>query len=91
LLGLRQYGYKEIEIIRKNWLPLKNSSEIKHRYKNLTCAKAQDNIIKRWKNIHSMPLSDLEEKILAKALRWFGTAHNRWGIISKCFLPDRSP
>ena len=40
LLGLRQYGYKEIELIRQNWLPNKTANEIRHRYKNMTCAKA---------------------------------------------------
>jgi len=62
LLGLRQFGYKEVEMIKNAWLPNKSTNEIKHRYKNLTCAKAQDNIIKRWKNTHSIPLSDYEEK-----------------------------
>ena len=62
LLGLRQYGYKEIELIKQNWLPNKTSNEIKHRYKNMTCAKAPDNIIKRWKNTHNVPLNENEEK-----------------------------
>lgn len=41
---------------------MKTPNEIKHRYKNLTCAKAHDNIIKRWKNTHNLPISDLEER-----------------------------
>jgi hypothetical protein len=61
-LGLRQYGYKEVELIRNNWLPNKSTNEIKHRYKNLTCAKAPDNIIKRWKLTHNIPLNENEEK-----------------------------
>ncbi|CDW76055.1 UNKNOWN [Stylonychia lemnae] len=77
LLGLRQYGYKEVELIRNNWLPNKSSNEIKHRYKNLTCAKAPDNIIKRWKLTHNIPLNDNEEKQLAKAIKWFGSNTNR--------------
>eukprot|EP00347_Sterkiella_histriomuscorum_P003024 403365884 len=91
LLGLRQYGYKEVEQIRDNWLPNKTTNEIKHRYKNLTCAKAPDNIIKRWKVTHNIPLNDNEEKLLAKAVKWFGANTNRWVLISKCFLPNRSP
>ena len=56
LLGLKQYGYKEIELIRQNWLPNKTSNEIRHRYKNMTCAKASDNLIKSWKNSHNTKL-----------------------------------
>lgn len=62
LLGLRTYGYKEMDIIKLLWLPNKSTSELKHRYKNLTCAKALDNIIKRWKNQHALPLNDWEER-----------------------------
>ena len=58
LLGLRQYGYKEIELIRSNWLPYKSSNEIKHRYKNMTCAKAPNNLIKSWKENHNKPLTE---------------------------------
>lgn len=62
LLGVRQYGYKETEMIRVQWLPTKTNNEIKHRYKNLTCAKADTNIIKVWKNTHNIPLTDFEER-----------------------------
>ena len=62
LMGLRQFGYKEVEAIRNAWLPNKHHNEIKHRYKNLTCAKASDNIIKRWKYTHNIPLTDYEER-----------------------------
>lgn len=37
ILGLQEFGYKNIEAIRHHWLPYKTSNEIKHRYKNLTC------------------------------------------------------
>jgi hypothetical protein len=57
----------------------------------MTCAKAPDNIIKRWKNTNSIPLNENEEKQLAKAIKWFGSNTNRWTLISKCFLPNRSP
>jgi hypothetical protein len=49
-------SYKEFEAIRDNWLPMKNCNEIKHRIKNLTCRRAQNNIIKRWKFEHCLPL-----------------------------------
>lgn len=91
LLGLRQFGYKHVDNIRMKWLPHKSSSEIKHRYKNLTCAKAAMNLIKQWKTTHNIPgLSLQEERDLAKALRWFGTTGNRWPLISRCFIPNRS-
>jgi len=81
-----------MDVIKLRWLPNKSSSELKHRYKNLTCAKAMDNIIKRWKNQHALPLEDWEERQLARAVRWFGpTQTNRWPIISRCFLPNRAP
>ncbi|TNV87395.1 hypothetical protein FGO68_gene4584 [Halteria grandinella] len=92
LLGLRQHGYKQVASIRYDWLPRKTECEIKHRYKNLTCAKAADNLIKRWKNTHSTPLSEYELQQLARAVRWFqpGTTR-RWGLIARCFFPNRSP
>lgn len=57
----------------------------------MTCAKASDNLIKKWKNTHHQPLSESEERQLAKAIKWFGASTNRWALISKCFLPNRSP
>ena len=61
LLGLRQFGYKEIDLIQQNWLPNKSTSEIKNRYKYMSCGKARENLIKKWKNTHSTPLSTKEE------------------------------
>ena len=91
LLGLRQFGYKEMERIHTHWLPTKTINEIKHRYKNITCAKAPiENPIKKWKNTHNLPLTEEEEGQLAKAIKWFGP-NNRWQLISKCFLQNRSP
>ena len=48
LLGIRQYGYKETELIRVQWLPSKT--------------KADNNIIKIWRNTHNLQLSDFEER-----------------------------
>jgi hypothetical protein len=57
----------------------------------MTCAKAPDNLIKSWKENHSKPLNESEEKQLARAIKWFGANTNRWTLISKCFLPNRNP
>lgn len=57
LLALKAFGSsKEFEAIRDNWLPMKNCNEIKHRIKNLTCRRSPDNMIKRWKFEHLLPL-----------------------------------
>lgn len=61
-MGLRQFGYKDIGQIRLNWLPNKREEEIKHRYKNMTCAKASENLIKKWKIEHNKPLTVSEEE-----------------------------
>jgi hypothetical protein len=47
---------KDFESINMHWLMHKTQSEIKHRLKNLTCQRAPDNIIKRWKMQYNMPL-----------------------------------
>ena len=43
-------------MIRDNWLPKKEIHEIKHRFKNMTCQRAGDNMLKRWKVMHYLPL-----------------------------------
>jgi len=91
LIGLQEFGGRNITAIKNSWLPRKETIEIKHRFKNLTCARVPINHIKRWKLCHSRPLGDSEVKILAVALRWFGFRSNRWKLISKLFLPNRSP
>ncbi len=91
LIGLRQYGFRNMDDIKKMWLPEKSTSEIKHRFKNLTCARVPNNQIKQWKLTHALPLTDIEVNILAAALRWFGTAAPRWHVISQLLLPHRSP
>jgi hypothetical protein len=91
LIGLKQFGYKEIDQIRENWLPHKSSNEIRHRYKNMTCAKAANNLIKMWKNGHNAPMQEKEEREMARAIKWFGAGTNRWAMISKCFMPNRTP
>lgn len=49
------------------------------------------NIIKQWKLRHAVPFSEAEVRILAAALRWFGHDTERWAIVSRLFLPHRSP
>ena len=90
VLGLQEFGYRNVDQIRVHWLPKKNSNEIKHRYKNLTCARVSQNTIKKWKNRHAQPLNDRELYMFAKGLKWFGDATSRWSLISKCFLPERT-
>jgi hypothetical protein len=67
LQGLKEFGYRDVSKIQKFWLLDKSESEIKHRYKNLTCAKAENNIIKQWKNEHKLPLNGEEKERLKEA------------------------
>ena len=49
-VALRQLGTcKDLNSIHENWLSNKNVNEVKHRIKNLTCSRAPDNVIRRWK------------------------------------------
>jgi len=89
LIGLEEFGYKEIHCVQKKWLPEKNVKEIKHRYKNLTCCKANDNIIKAWKKGDEQRLSKEENDELWKGFSWFGSI-NKIPLIVKYFLPTRS-
>ena len=49
ILGLQEFSQKNMEQIRVHWLPRKSVNEIKHRYKNLTCQRVHDNLVKSWK------------------------------------------
>ena len=89
LIGLEEFGYKEIQSVQKKWLPEKNVKEIKHRYKNLTCCKANENIIKTWKKADEQKLTKEENDELWKGFSWFGSA-NKIPQIVKYFLPNRS-
>ena len=89
LIGLEEFGYKEIQNVQKKWLAEKNVKEIKHRYKNLTCCKANENIIKTWKKADEQKLSKEENEELWKGFSWFGSV-NKIPLIVKYFLPSRS-
>eukprot|EP00826_Nyctotherus_ovalis_P011270 TRINITY_DN12941_c0_g2_i4.p1 TRINITY_DN12941_c0_g2~~TRINITY_DN12941_c0_g2_i4.p1 ORF type:complete len:418 (+),score=119.20 TRINITY_DN12941_c0_g2_i4:636-1889(+) len=89
LIGLEEFGYKEIQNVQKKWLPEKNVKEIKHRYKNLTCCKANENIIKTWKKADEQKLTKEENDELWKGFSWFGSI-NKIPLIVKYFLPNRS-
>jgi len=89
LIGLEEFGYKEIQNVQKKWLPEKNVKEIKHRYKNLTCCKANENIIKSWKKADEQKLTKEENDELWKGFSWFGSV-NKIPLIVKYFLPNRS-
>lgn len=82
LQGLKEFNIKEVSKIQRFWLPDKSESEIKHRYKNCTCAKAEPNIIKTWKNNSKNPLTHEEKEKLNSAVEWFGDT-NRWALINK--------
>lgn len=88
-IGLEEYGYKEIQSLQKKWLPEKNVKEIKHRYKNLTCSKANENIIKTWKKSDEKPFTKGELEKLFEGFMWFGTT-NKISLIGRYFLPHRS-
>jgi len=47
---------KDLLTIRDNWLPKKSLNEIKHRVKNLSSQRSADNLIRRWKVLHNLPL-----------------------------------
>ncbi|KAL4479267.1 hypothetical protein ABPG72_011479 [Tetrahymena utriculariae] len=88
LQGLTKYGSSQnMEQIRNIFLQEKQTQEIKHRYKNLICSKAQPNPIKTWKNNQYSPLSESEIKLFLKGLKWFGTEH-KFNTISKYFFQN---
>lgn len=89
-IGLHIYGKHNLELINKYWLESKTLQEIKHRIKNLTCNKASDNIIKKFKKFSETPLSEEEFHALVKGMQWFGI-NNKWVLLSKYFLPERTP
>ena len=49
-----------------------------------------DNVIKRWKKKQGKPLCERELFQFAQGVKWFGDSTNRWSLISKCFVPDRT-
>ena len=58
LLGLKKFGIN-FELIQTYFLKLKKVEEIKHRYKNLVCQRAPANLIKRWKILQFISLSEV--------------------------------
>ena len=64
IMGLQEFGQKNMEQIRVHWLPRKTVNEIKHRYKNLTCQRVHDNMVKSWKQKQSQPLTEREFYLL---------------------------
>ena len=89
LTGLEEFGYQKISQIQAKWLPKKTEKEIKHRYKNLICLKAPDNIIKGWKKMSDEPLNKIEQEKLLKGVSWFGK--KKWALISKYMCLNRPP
>lgn len=60
-LGLKKFGGQELEKTIQFFLPGKNISEIKNRYKNVIRKKAPANILKTWKALEYAPLTELEK------------------------------
>lgn len=97
LIGLIYHGKKykiifmirNIDVIQKLWLETKSIQEIKHRIKNLTCYKAPENVIKKYKQLSESPPTKDEFFTFLKAIQWFGTK-KKWNCISRYFLPDRT-
>lgn len=90
MIGLLQHGKKNIELIQQLWVNSRSNQEIRHRIKNLTCKRAPENVIKKWKNLSEAPLNKEEFFAFLKGLQWFGMK-KRFGAISRYFIPDRSP
>jgi len=91
LVGLQEFGYRNLEGIWAHWLPKKTPKMIAHRYKNQTSVRMYDNCIKEWKRIQKEPFTQREFEVFSKALSWFGYIPQRWQLISKLFLPNRAP
>jgi hypothetical protein len=89
MIGLLTHGKKNIDTIQQLWLESKTTPEIKHRIKNLTCNKACDNVIKKWKTLSESILSKEEFLSFLKGIQWFGIK-KKWSVISRYFLPERS-
>lgn len=89
MIGLLTHGKKNIQTVQQLWLDSKSPQEIRHRIKNLTCLKAPDNIIKKWKNMNDSILTKHEFFLFLKGIQWFGIK-KKWSIISRYFLPERS-
>lgn len=54
VLGLDQYGHNWGEI-KKHYLPVKTTKQIKIRRKNLCSNRAQDNVVKQYNASHKIP------------------------------------
>ncbi len=63
--------------------------EIRHRIKNLTCQKAPENVIKKYKDMSETVLSKDDFFIFLKGIQWFGV-RKKWNLISRYFLSERS-
>lgn len=79
---------RELTEIRNNWLPKKELFEIRHRIKNLTCGRATDNMIRRWKLQQNKNLREglAEDQVwselsdLGRGIQWFGLSKTHAGL-----------
>ena len=89
MIGLLTHGKRNIDLVQQLWLDSKTPQEIRHRIKNLSCLKASENVIKKWKNMNDTILSKQEFYFFLKGIQWFGIK-KKWNVISRYFLPERS-
>ena len=89
MIGLLTHGKKNIDLVQQLWLDSKTPQEIRHRIKNLSCLKASENVVKKWKNLNDTLLTKQEFYIFLKGIQWFGVK-KKWNVISRYFLPERS-
>ena len=88
LLGLKSYG-TDFQAIQTYFLKNKAIDEIKHRYKNLTAKKSDPNLVKKWKILTFLPLTEDDEVYWKRGLEWFGANNPKFALIKKYFLPER--
>ena len=89
IIGLLTHGKRNVDMVQQLWLDSKTPQEIRHRIKNLSCLKASENVIKKWKNMNDTVLSKQEFFLFLKGVQWFGIK-KKWNAISRYFLPERS-
>jgi hypothetical protein len=86
-VGVSEHSSRNLRVLKELYLPEKECHEIKHRYKNLSCVKAEDSAIKRWRFKQRAPLTPAEEQTLLGAVARHG---EKWPLIARYYLVDRS-
>lgn len=71
LFGLKKYGVGNWETIQSQLIPSKTSRQLQHRFKNMSCRRANDNPLKSFFDELVKPLSRVEEELLYRVIRIF--------------------